>query len=133
MRYQFIHAHRHQHRLGRLCQTLGVSRSGYYLWKTRPVSARHQANVQLFREMQHLHAATKERYGAVKLWKALLAAGVSCGRHRVARLRRQHGLVAQRVRRFRVMHESHQFAPPAPTGWSRSLWLLRRIAFGPET
>ncbi len=114
MRYQFIHAHQHQHRIGRLCQTLGVSRSGYHAWRTRPVSARHQANVQLLRRMRHLHAATKERYGAVKLWKALLAAGVGCGRHRVARMRRQHGLIARRVRRFRAVVEHHQFAPPAP-------------------
>lgn len=35
-------------------------------------------------------------------------------RHRVARLRRQQGLIAKRTRRFRVMHERHAFAPPAP-------------------
>lgn len=114
MRYQFIHEHQDQHRIGRLCQTLGVSRSGYQAWRTRPASARHQANAQLLWRMRHLHAATKERYGAVKLWKALLTAGVSCGRHRVARLRRQHGLIAGRVRRFRAVREHHQFAPPAP-------------------
>lgn len=43
-----------------------------------------------------------------------MAAGVPCGRHRVARLRRQHGLLAQRVRQFRLVIEQHQFAPPAP-------------------
>jgi putative transposase len=36
------------------------------------------------------------------------------GRHRVARLRRLHGLEARRTRRFRVVIEQHQFAPPAP-------------------
>ena len=29
MRYRFIHAHQAEHRLTQLCQTLGVSRSGY--------------------------------------------------------------------------------------------------------
>lgn len=114
MRYQFIHAHQDQYRLGRLCQALDVSRSGYHAWRTRPASARQQANAQLLVRMRTLHTATKARYGAVKLWKALRAAGVPCGRHRVARLRRQHGLLAQRVRRFRVTIEPHQFAPPAP-------------------
>ena len=85
MRYQFIEAHRQPHRVGRLCQTLGVSRSGYYAWRTRPLSARQQANTSLLSHMQALHTATKARYGAVKLWKALLAVGVVCGRHRVAR------------------------------------------------
>jgi hypothetical protein len=27
---------------------------------------------------------------------------------------RQHGLMAQRARRFRMLHERHEFAPPAP-------------------
>jgi putative transposase len=114
MKYQFVAAHQAEYRLTRLCQTLGVSRSGYYAWRRRPASARAAANTRLLERMQQLHRQTKARYGAVKLWRALLARGVVCGRHRVARLRRQHGLMAGRVRRFRVMIEHHQFAPPAP-------------------
>jgi putative transposase len=114
MRYRFIHAHRMEHHLTWLCRTLGVSRSGYYAWRTRPISARATANARLLEQIRELHQQTKARYGAVKLWRALQLAGVRCGRHRVARLRRQHGLMAQRVRRFRMMHERHEFAPPAP-------------------
>jgi transposase InsO family protein len=114
MKYQFVAAYQAEHRLTRLCQTLGVSRSGYYAWRRRPASPRTRANARLVGQMQQLHRQTKERYGAVKLWRALLALGVACGRHRVARLRRQYGLMARRVRRFRVVIEHHQFAPPAP-------------------
>ena len=98
----------------RRCAVLQVSRSGYYAWRRRPDSRRAQANRTLVERMRQLHAQTKERYGAVKLWRALSALGVACGRHRVARLRRLHGLVARRVRRFRTVLEPHQFAPPAP-------------------
>ena len=114
MRYRFVHAHRTEHQLTRLCQVIGVSRSGYYAWRHRPVSARAAANVRLLEQMQRVHRQMKDRYGAVKLWQALRLAGVRCGRHRVARLRRQHGLLAQRIRRFRVLIERHEFAPPAP-------------------
>ena len=114
MKYQFIQAHQREHRIGRLCQVLAVSRSGYYAWRHRPASPRARANVRLVEQMTHLHRQMKERYGAIKLWRALVEEGVSCGRHRVARLRRQHGLIAQRMRRFRVMIERHEFAPPAP-------------------
>lgn len=114
MRYRFIEAHRTEHRLTELCRTLGVSRSGYYAWRTRPASARATANARLLVQIQQLHRQTNARYGAVKLWRALQLAGVRCGRHRVARLRRQHGLLAQRIRRFRVMYERHEFTPPAP-------------------
>jgi len=98
----------------RMCAVLQVSRSGYYAWRRRPDSRRAQANRTLVERMRQLHAQTKERYGAVKLWRALSALGVACGRHRVARLRRLHGVVARRVRRFRTVLEQHQFAPPAP-------------------
>ena len=114
MKYQFVAAYQAEHRLTRLCQRLGVSRSGYDAWRRRPASPRTRANARLVGQMQQLHRQTKERYGAVKLWRALLASGVACGRHRVARLRRQYGLMARRVRRFRVVIEHHQFAPPAP-------------------
>jgi transposase InsO family protein len=114
MKYQFVAAYQAEHRLTRLCQTLGVSRSGYDAWRRRPASPRTRANARLVGQMQQLHRQTKERYGAVKLWRALLASGVACGRHRVARLRRQYGLMARRVRQFRVVIEHHQFAPPAP-------------------
>ena len=114
MRYQFIDTQRPVHRLSCLCRVLQVSRSGYYAWQRRPVSRRTHANQALVARMRQLHAQTKERYGAVKLWRALRIAGLSCGRHRVARLRRLHGLVARRIRRFRTMIEHHQFAPPAP-------------------
>lgn len=114
MKYQFIQAQQAQHRVGRLCQVLAVSRSGYYAWRHRRPSARMRANARLVQRMIQLHRQMKERYGAIKLWRMLVAEGVRCGRHRVARLRRQHGLLARRVRRFRVVIEHHQFAPPAP-------------------
>jgi putative transposase len=120
MKYQFVAAHQTEHRLIRLCQTLGVSRSGYYAWRRRPASARAAANTRLLARMQQLHRQTKERYGAVKLWRALRALGVACGRHRVARLRRVHGLEARRTRRFRVVIEQHQFALPAPNRLQQS-------------
>ena len=114
MKYRFIQTHQAEHRVGRLCQLVGVSRSGYYAWCTRPLSRRAVANAQLVEHLQRLHRQSNARYGAIKLWQALRQAGISCGRHRVARLRRQHGLTAQRTRRFRVMLERHEFAPPAP-------------------
>jgi hypothetical protein len=115
MKYRFIQAHRTEYRLTGLCRTLGVSRSGYYAWRQRSASARATANARLLEQIQQLHRQTKARYGALKLWRALQLAGLRCGRHRVARLRRQHGLIAQRVRRFRMTIDRHEFAPPAPT------------------
>ena len=115
MKYQFIATQGDAHRVARLCAVMGVSRSGYYAWRRRPASARAAANGRLLERMQQLHRQTQARYGAVKLWHALLASGLACGRHRVARLRHVHGLEARRMRRFRLVVEQHPCAPPAPT------------------
>jgi len=112
--YRFIGEHRREFRVLRMCAVLHVSRSGYYAWRARPESRRAQRDRDLLAAIQRVHTQTRTRYGAVKTWWALTTAGVVCGRERVARLRRQHGIVAQRTRRFRVMTEHHHWAPPAP-------------------
>lgn len=114
MKYAFIRNHRAEFRVSRMCGVLHVSRSGFYAWLTRPLSARAETNRALTAQIVRLHHQTRRVYGAVKLWRTLTAAGIACGKHRVARLRRLHGLEATRRRRFRVMTEHHQMPPPAP-------------------
>ena len=114
MKYAFIRDHRGEFRIVRMCGVLRVSRSGFYTWLARPASARAIADQHLVAQIGRLHQQTRRVYGAVKLWRALNDAGVVCGKHRVARLRRLHGIEAMRRRRFRVMTEHHQMPPPAP-------------------
>ena len=47
MKYAFIAEHRAAFSVQRMCQVLGVQRSGYYAWKRRPLSRRAQANAEL--------------------------------------------------------------------------------------
>lgn len=93
---------------------LHVSRSGFYEWQRRVASARVIANRQLLKEIRRIHERTHQAYGAVKTWKALNQAGIVCGKHRVARLRRQAGIEAQRKRRFRITVEHHKLPPAVP-------------------
>lgn len=114
MKYQFIDEHRDRYRVGAMCAALGVSRSGYYDWRGRPPSARARANQRLLQRIEQIHRQARENYGERKTWEALRAVGESCGRHRVARLRRLHGIIAKRVRRFRLAYAARNSEPPAP-------------------
>ena len=106
MKYAFIQAQQHAFRVRRLCEVLEVSPSGYYAWRHRPASPRAQANRVLLQEIRAVHRQSRDTYGAQKTWQALRAQGTVCGRHRVARLRRQHGIEAKRRRRFKVTTQS---------------------------
>jgi len=97
--------------LDRRCALLGVSRSGFYAWRRRPPSARAQANRHLVGEIRRIHAEVDRSYGSPRMQPELLARGLRCGRHRVARLMRAHGIRAKQARRFRVTTDSrHGFA-----------------------
>jgi len=85
-----------------MCKVLKVSRSGYYGWKTRPLSKRNHFDKYLASEIRQIHIASKENYGLIKTWKALQAKGICCGKHRVARLRKINNIESKRRKRFKV-------------------------------
>lgn len=114
MKYAFMRANREQFDIKRMCEVLQVSRSGYYDWAGRDESKRSQQDRVLLKEIRKIHQETKEAYGATKTWRTLKQSGMVCGKHRVARLRRQAGIEALRKRRFRLGSKSRNTAPAAP-------------------
>lgn len=81
---------------------MGVSPSGYYDWLKRDKSLRQQKNESLVREIWRVHFESRQAYGALKTWRELRQRGICCGKHRVARLRRLHGIETRRGKRFKV-------------------------------
>lgn len=114
MKYDFMRSHADQFSLTGMCRVLSVSRSGYYGWCRRGPSARQRDDLALAAHIRRVHVATREAYGARKVWKALVAEGVACGRHRVARVRRENGIEARRRRRFKVTHYARRQKNTAP-------------------
>ncbi len=75
------------------CRVLGVSTSGFYEWRSRPVSARSVADQALAHTIGEIYRMSRGTYGAPRVHAELrLAAGVRCGRKRVERLMRSAGL-----------------------------------------
>ena len=99
MTFAFIAKHRGIWPAEWLCEALGVSRAGFYAWRTRAPSARARANDQLLTRVRASFLASDRTYGARRVWHDLLADGVSCGRHRIERLMRQAALRARPRRR----------------------------------
>lgn len=119
MRYQFIREQAAQFPITQLCDVLGVARSGYYAWLTRPVSARAQEDTRLLEQMTAIHTKSRQTYGHRRLHAALRQAGETCGKGRVARLMRQHQLVARLRRKHRITTDSAHQEPVAPNRLNR--------------
>lgn len=114
MKYGFIRDHRTQFPVASLCRQLAVSRSGFHAWLNRPTSAHRLADQRLLIDIRRVHMEHRQVYGGVKTWRTLNARGIACGKHRVARLRREAGIEARRTQRQRIMVEHHKTAAPAP-------------------
>jgi putative transposase len=97
-----------------MCRVLGVSPSGYYAWRTRPPSARAQADQALLDRISVIHAQSRHTYGAPRIHAELQEMGVRCGRKRVARLMRRAGLAGAHRRRPLSTTVRDQQAVPAP-------------------
>ena len=81
-------AHQAVHRVATLCRVLGVSPSGYYAWRKRPLSARARTDVELTTHIDAIHRASRGTYGTPRIHAELAALGVHVGGKRVARLMR---------------------------------------------
>jgi hypothetical protein len=54
---------------------------------------------KLLAQVRRVHMQSRQAYGAKKTWLAVKAQGIACGKHSVARLRKQAGIEARRKRR----------------------------------
>ena len=96
------------------CRLLGVSRSGYYEWKDRPLSAREQDNELLLKQIKQIHADSRGSYGSPRVHAELtLGLGLAVNEKRVARLMRQAGVRGLYVRRRRGCTLRNPDAEPA--------------------
>lgn len=96
-----------------MCRVLGVSRSGYYGWRGHSLSTSDQANLHLIKQIRQVHVESRQIYGSPRIHAELNSRGDRCGRHRVARLMRQHQIAAKMTRRFRLTARAKKNNPPA--------------------
>lgn len=101
----------------KMCQTLNVSRSGYYKWlqeKANENSYQKRRKALLARIM-YLFLDSKSRYGSPKITKLLKREGWSVSERMVGKLMKENGLRSCVSRKFRVnttdSNHAHPIAP----------------------
>ena len=99
MKFGFVAKHRGTWPVRWLCEALGVSRSGFHDWLTRPRSARARSDEELTTKVRASFVASSRTYGARRVWHDVLADGGACGLHRIERLMRAQALRARPRRR----------------------------------
>lgn len=109
--FTFILAHQQQWPVAVLCDTLGVSRAGFYAWQKRPVSTQQQRRHALLVEIRAIHSEVKERYGSPRLAKELARRGVPCCVNTVAKLMHEQDIHAKSARKFRHCTDSNHPLP----------------------
>jgi putative transposase len=115
MIYTFMAAHAGEFRIERMCRVLGVGRSGYYAWRSRPASQQARANEALLVQIQAEYETSRATYGSPRIQVALQRQGVRCSRKRIARLMQLHQIRARaRKKRRPVTTQREAGAMPAP-------------------
>ncbi|MFO1290567.1 MAG: IS3 family transposase [Nitrosomonas sp.] len=86
--YQLIKVNQAQFPMLVLCETLGVSRSGYYDWINRIPSQRAIANAKLTEQIMAIHRMSDFTYGRPRITAELADLGIMANHKRVGRLMR---------------------------------------------
>jgi transposase InsO family protein len=108
---------KNEHSIARLCQVLGVSKSGYYDWQKRQLQPgpRAQENRALRDQIKAICQASRHTYGSPRVRAQLRKAGRRHGRNRIARLMKEQGLFGRQKGRWRVRTtDSNHCEPIAP-------------------
>ena len=87
--------------MAHICQTLGISRTAYYFWKSRKESVRDLADGELSPVVGNIFRQHRRRYGARRIVKELQSMGYTCSRSRARKIMVQLNLVAIQPRSFK--------------------------------
>ena len=97
-----------------MCRGLGVSKSGFYEWRSRPDSATAKRREELKLVIQKAFDDSDGTYGYRRIWSQLARWGVRVGLELVRALMRELGLVACQPRPWRPSTTQQGAAGPIP-------------------
>ena len=78
-----------------MCRVYGVTRAGFYAWRSRGPSLRSQENETLTQQIRQVNQASRSIYGSPRVYRRLQELGVAVSENRVAKLMRSCGIKAR--------------------------------------
>ncbi|GAA0950906.1 IS3 family transposase [Nonomuraea longicatena] len=113
-KFSLIRAEEANFSLPMMCGLLGVSRSGYYEWKNRPLSAGRRRREDLKPLIEKVFAESGRTYGYRRVHAALARVGVKVDDELVRSLMRELRLTPVQVKRRRGLTVADRAASPVP-------------------
>ncbi|SDL51408.1 HTH-like domain-containing protein [Aliiruegeria lutimaris] len=96
MSFAFIEAEKASFPIHRMCRVLEVSQSGFFAWRDRPACQRKRQDMIHLAHIRTVFALSNGTFGNPRMHRDLIDEGHQVGRHRIARLMSENGLVAGR-------------------------------------
>jgi transposase InsO family protein len=78
-----------------MCRVYGVTRAGYYAWRSRKPSTRERENAELTERIRVVHGQSRGTYGSPRVYRVLARQGCPASENRVARIMRAHAIRAR--------------------------------------
>jgi transposase InsO family protein len=100
------------YRVSDCCDALEVSRSGYYAWRRRPISARQERRAKLADEIRAAHAEHRGVYGSPRVHRVLADRGEQACENTVAKIMKEEEIAAKKKRKFTPRTTDSQHAKP---------------------
>jgi putative transposase len=72
-----------------------------------------EENKRLVVAVKTIRRESRETYGSPRVYSAMQRKGISCGKHRVARLMRDHKICSRHKRKFKMTTDSNHRYPVA--------------------
>ena len=114
MRARFIVEDESRLPVRRKCHLAEMPRSTFYASCDRPESNRERRNRYLLMFIQEAYVRSRRTYGSRRIYAELHRRHIRCSVNRVARLMKEHGIVAVQHRKYRPTTDSGHDFPVAP-------------------
>lgn len=101
-RYEFIDGMKAQYPIVKMCEWLAVSKSGFYEWRDRPLSATAERRADLGEKIKKIFKKSRETYGYRRVREQLAQDGVEAGEELVRQIMRDLGLEPCQPRPWRI-------------------------------